>query len=607
MTPLLLAALSGGADAAVSGRIKASSTLVDPDDKKMKFTADRAVDGLLKSGWGEAEDGYGEGSWLEIDLGRTTEINEISIWPGNLAEGKKSYREYSRPKKVLVRVGGQEIEAVMLDRLQRFDLKLEEPVQARTIRLEVVEVYEGFVFSDCFIAEVGVNFHSSRDELEPLLKWMDTAAADKAWDAHDEEVRAAFNAISEAEFGDQEQLEWIMDQAGDGASFLRSKAVALVDVGYRASAIRPDETSIDALAKLKDANAIPALEMAQLRSYGAQREELAELVEIFYAYQNLIGGPSLNVPYWGETGWTQGQIQSFGEPIPIEIDAEGDLYIADIGNNRIQRFAYDGRADKQWGGAEADITDLWFDKGRDWYVSGAKPGTKNKQFVNPLDIELVPMGEGTGFAVLDATKRVQLYDEEGRALIGWPINNNSQLDDGVGGEAYLGWVPRKKALYVVLGDELIAFNLEAEELGRWELEDGTPNGMEVGKNGRLYMIYGREVVQYDVDGFRHGTIWDQDVLGLGFEDMDITIDENGQLWVVTDQGWVHKMKSHRKVEYSVRFSEVSLIHPRIAVSEDILYCVDRDRIIRLDALQAKIDADELERELAEQAAREAAE
>ena len=602
----LLLALSLPADAAVSGRVKASSYLVDPEDKALRHTADQAVDGLLKSGWGEAEDGYGEGSWLGIDLGRTTTVSEISIWPGNLAEGKKSYREYSRPKKVMVSVGGQEHEVVMLDRIQRFDLQLEEPVEARKIRLEVVEVYEGFVFSDCFIAEVGVDFHSSREKLAPLLKWMDSEAADAAWTAHDEEVRATFIEITEAEFGDQAKLEWIMDQAGDGATFLRERAVALVDVGYRAAAIRPDETAIDALAKLKDANSIPALEMAQLRSWGAQRDELAELVEIFYAYQQLIGGPSLNVPYWSETGWTLGQIQSFGEPVPIEIDPDGDLYVADIGNNRVQRFTYEGRADKQWGGAEADIANVWFDVGRPWYVSGAKPGTKNNQFETPLDVELIPMGEGTGFAVLDATKRVQLYDEEGRALIGWPINNNSQLDDGVGGEAYLGWVPRKQALYVVLGDELIAFSLQAEELGRWELEDGTPNALEVGKNNKLYFVYGREVVLYDLDGYRHGTIWDQDVLGLGFEDMDITIDENGQLWVVTDQGWVHKMKNHRKVEYSVRFSEVSLIQPRIAVAEDILYCVDRDRIIRLDALQAKIDAEELEKELAEQAALEGA-
>ncbi|MCP4809220.1 MAG: hypothetical protein GY913_12605 [Proteobacteria bacterium] len=603
MSALFLALLAPTADAAVSGRATASSYLVDPEDKKVRYSADKAVDGLLKVGWAEGEDGYGEGAWFEIDLGRTTEIREVSIWPGNLTEGKKSFREYSRPKKVLVYIdGGEPHEVVFLDQIQRFDLKLDEAVEGRKIKVEVVDVYEGFVFSDLFIAEVAVNFHSSRDKLESLINWVDSSAADSAVEKHDEAVKDAFRTIDAAEFGDTDSLEWIMDQAGDGADYMRPKVVQLVDVGYRAAAIRPDETAIEALSKLKDANSIPALEMAQLRSWGKSARELQTLVEMFYAYQDLIGGPSLNVPYWGETGWTLGQIQSFGEPVPIEIDPNGDLYIADTGNHRIQRFTYEGRADRQWGGGEPGITNEWFDTGRQWYVSGAAPGEKNNEFKTPLDVELIPVGESSGFATLDASMRVQIFDDEGRPQIGWPVQSNSKLDAAVGGEAYLAYVPRKDRLYVVLGDEMIAFTMGAEEVGRWELEDGTPNGLEVGKDNKLYFVYGREIIKYDLDGFRHGVIWDQEVLGEGFEDMDLTLDEDGTMWVVTDQGWVHKMKNAKKVEYSVKFSDISLIHPRIAVQEEVLYCIDRDRVIRLDALQAKIDADDLAAELAEEAA-----
>ena len=46
--------------ALAAGRATASSTLTDPEDKKVKHTAAKAVDGLFKSGWGEGEDGYGE-------------------------------------------------------------------------------------------------------------------------------------------------------------------------------------------------------------------------------------------------------------------------------------------------------------------------------------------------------------------------------------------------------------------------------------------------------------------------------------------------------------------------------------------------------------------
>ena len=593
--------------ALAAGRASSSSVLVDPDDKKVKYSADLAVDGLFGSGWGEGQEGYGEGAWLELDFGSVREVSEVNLWPGNLSEGKKSFREYSRPKKVKVTLsgGGQDhvLELVFLDGIQRFDERLDTPVKARTMRIEVVEVYEGFVFSDCFIAEAGINFHSSRGELEGLLKWLDTPAAIKAAEAHEDKVKAAFQAVTDAEFGDEEQLAWIMDQAGDGAEYIRSKVPSVVDVGFRAAAIKPDSMAIDALQKLKDANSIPAIEMALLRSSGRRAEDLKDLVEIFYAYQQLVGGPSLNVPYWGESGWTLGQIQSFGEPIPIEATADGDLYIADIGNNRIQRFGYNGGAQRQWGGSQPDITDVWFEDGRTWYVSGAAPGDRNNEFKNPLDVELIPMPEEqTGFAVLDASLRVQLFDGEGRPLIGWPVQSDVQLDDGVGGEGYLAYVAKKKLLYVILGEELIAYTMEAEEVGRWELEDGTPNGVEVGKNGKLYMVYGRDVIKYDLDGFRHGVIWDEEVLGDGFEDMDITRDEEGKLWIVTDQGWVFKMKSEKKVDYAVRFTEVSLIHPRIAVQEDILYCVDRDRIIRLDALQAKLDDEQEAARLAEEEA-----
>lgn len=606
---LLSLALLQPADAAVRGKASASSTLVDSDDKKIKYGPDKAVDGLFQTGWGEDESGYGAGSWIEIDLGATRTVSEVNIWPGNLSQGKKSFREYSRPKTVLITLTGPKgethsFESTFVDRMQRWDLELEAPFETRKVKVEVLEVYEGFVFSDLFIAELAVDFRNSRDQIEPLIKWVNSTAADKHFERHDEAVRTAFNTYNDAEFGDQDSLDWLMDQAGDGPDFIRAQVPKLIDVGYRAAAIKPDDQAIDALAKLKDANAIPAIEMAQLRSYGAKQRELQDLVEIFYAYQDLIGGVNLNVPYWGETGWTLGQLQSFGEPTPIEVTPEGDLIVADIGNNRVQRFTYEGKADRQWGGGEPDITNAWFDEGRVWYASGAAPGEKNGQFVNPLDVELIPWDkEYTGFAVLDASKRVQLFDPDGRPVIGWPIQNDAQLDPGVGGEGYLAYVPRKKRLYVVLGDELIAYTLDAEEVGRWTLEDGTPNALEVGRNGKLYMVFGRDVVMYDLDGFRHGVIWDERQLGEGFEDMDLTLDEDKRMWVVTDQGWAYKMKNHRKVEYAVRFSDVSLVKPRIAVQDDILYCVDRDRIIRLDALQKKID----DEEAAEDAAREAAE
>ena len=68
MTSLLLLLALPSADAAVSGSVRASSTLIDSDNQR--HPADKAVDGLLSKGWGEGADGYGEGAWLDIDLGQ---------------------------------------------------------------------------------------------------------------------------------------------------------------------------------------------------------------------------------------------------------------------------------------------------------------------------------------------------------------------------------------------------------------------------------------------------------------------------------------------------------------------------------------------------------
>ena len=105
------------------------------------------------------------------------------------------------------------------------------------------------------------------------------------------------------------------------------------------------------------------------------------------------------------------------------------------------------------------------------------------------------------------------------------------------------------------------------------------------------MVYGRDVIRYDLDGFRYGEVLSREELGTGYEDMDLTVDEKRNIWLVTDTGWAYKYdKKLKKQLLRVRVSDVDLIHPRIAVFENYIYVVDRDRILRLDAEQARLDA-----------------
>jgi DNA-binding beta-propeller fold protein YncE len=49
---------------------------------------------------------------------------------------------------------------------------------------------------------------------------------------------------------------------------------------------------------------------------------------------------------WGSQGNGPGQVSG---PHGIEVDADGIIYLADTGNNRIQKFASDGTFIIQWG------------------------------------------------------------------------------------------------------------------------------------------------------------------------------------------------------------------------------------------------------------------
>jgi sugar lactone lactonase YvrE len=302
-----------------------------------------------------------------------------------------------------------------------------------------------------------------------------------------------------------------------------------------------------------------------------------------------MSGGRRNIAAWGEAGWEVGALRSFAEPLAVEVDRFGGLYVADTGNNRVQRFNQDGISDKQWGATQPDVSHLWFEGTRTWYASGAAAGDEQGSFVNPVDVELIPGKEADKLATLDATGRVQIFDEEGRPLIGWTVRVDHKMQDKVGGEGYLAWVPQKKQLLVFIGNTAVVFTLDSEEVARWEVKDGTPNAVEVGKDGKLYMAFGSDVNLYSTDGFRFSTVIDKTILGEGFEDIDVTRDEAGRLWVLTDTGWVFNFKKPGKLDWKVRISDIPLERPRFSVAQGMVFVTDRDRILRADALQRHTD------------------
>jgi len=49
---------------------------------------------------------------------------------------------------------------------------------------------------------------------------------------------------------------------------------------------------------------------------------------------------------WGQHGTARGE---FNQPIGISVDSEGNVYVSDSGNDRIQKFSNNGKFILSWG------------------------------------------------------------------------------------------------------------------------------------------------------------------------------------------------------------------------------------------------------------------
>lgn len=550
-------------------------------------SAAKAFDGLFSKGWATSEDGDG-GSWVELDLARSTRITNLAIWPGNLSQGARSFREYSRPRTIEISVDGKVVgkPVVLEDRMQRAEIRLD--ATGRKVRLHVKNTHRGMVFQDMFIAEVAVNYPNG--DTRRMDSWLNSSDAKSRQKRFDQQLEKAFVKHKEAQFGDKESFAFIADAVADGPPYARSK-LSMVPAGYRAQAMPVSPRAHKALRLFMDANAVPAFEMAALRATGQQQQNMKSVVSLLKAHQEMVGTSNVMIPNWGEEGWGLGALRSFGEPLPMDMDSEGNILVADTGNNRVQRFNLDGKAERQWG-PSADMANTWFGKTRDWYVSGAKPGEATGSFMNPLDVTVIPNKKAAdSFAVLDASGRIQVFDSEGQVAISWKVSIPARAEPKLGGVSYLLWVAKQDKLVAVIQNKAAVYSLQGEELGVWRITDGTPRTAEVSPSGQLLFGIGDRVVQYHTDGSRYGEVITAEHLGSGHEDFDLALDEKNKLWALTDAGVIVKFKKPGKVDFSVQAIKYPLKNPRITVRDGMVYFTSKDTIKQVDARQAKLDAE----------------
>ncbi len=135
------------------------------------------------------------------------------------------------------------------------------------------------------------------------------------------------------------------------------------------------------------------------------------------------GGPAIQVfdadgdflAAWGGHGTEEGQLI---DPNGVAIDGNGDVWVADFGNNRVQQFTPDGTFLTAWG----------------------ESGSKEGQFFNPTDVAVDAHGR---IWVSDwSNHRVQVFAPDGTFVTAWGdegtfserpmLGPNSLVLDGAG-------------------------------------------------------------------------------------------------------------------------------------------------------------------------------
>lgn len=562
-----------------------SSSSKDLGDKKVAGP-DLAFDGLLATAWLEGAKDLGVGEWIEIDLGEDRKVETVSIWGGHFA-GKDAWKERARLGLITVKAtdaAGKtwEKSVEIGDRYGRKDVAV--PMAWKVLRITIDEAHAGAVYEETAVSEIALDFGKPTD---PLWKEaMDKAIAkNKAWKeaaAKAPEVREGAYQKARANEDYSLSFDTLAAFALAGPAYLGEVVAKHVPSGYRLQHLQPDLDAIDKIVRLKDGNAVKVFEMAAAGTTDADlREDLYYQVKRLDAYNELRKPSRKTVPNWGSTGLEQGALFGKGEPASIDVDSLGNLWVADTGNNRVQRFTAAGTVDKVICVGNKEVVDRWFGDEDEPYAAGCKGGAENGQFEQPV---FLTVGNYDIVAVIDSTMRVQTFDAEGTFKAAWKIETDWTPKAGRGnGTPIIRWLGDD--FYVLVKNEVFIYSNEGALKKRYPLEGGDVQSAVIAAGGKLLVrhVGSRDIVEYNpADGFRQGLWTKTGVPDDGSEDWDMGTDAKDNVYVVTDSGKIYKWNKRGKFLETLQAFENGRDMPRMAVNGPIIYVSARDEIARVE-------------------------
>lgn len=560
---------AGSARTGMTGSVRVAASSVAKEGNRL-LSAESAFDGDLATVWQEAAPGGGNGEWLEVEFKTPRSLSSVTIFGGAFASSTAFFEHNHLAEadlEVEHKTGTEKLSLLFPDRYEPLRVELGRDV--KRLRLMIRRQHAGSVYSDGRVAELAFNLDVKDPTLMAALDaWKRSKPGEAALGAYKAQLEAA---QLRAEGGERGALQPLLEAVRRGPEPVRAWLSKQVPLGSMLTYLDPDPDAMEALKKLGALEAVPALEQAAFLVDDVDVPAIRRLSSFLRASAELKRPLRTSLPRFGTPGFEPGALQGNGVPLSLAADRDDYVFVADVANNRVQRFDPDGRFERSTGTSPV-LQETFLEREVPFYVAGNRPGVGPGQFTQPLAIAA---GSKDRIAVLDASRRITLMDFDLHALETWSLPDALGLELNPESELpRLLWL--KNRLYVFWGVQGLVYDERGKLTRSYKLD--RPVRAVAGLD-RLLLVHhgGRALQRYGLDGVHFGEFA---VLPEGepAEGLELAFGSDKRLYVHSDHGTLYRFDVKGKLLGSAPSFENPAPPYRLTVGQLNLWLTSQDRI-----------------------------